>query len=87
MISSFANRFDLLDKKVAGKSKAEQIEARQLELERRLQDVSGQLGSGKKSTKKGESDQSNFYLTWVSVSLSYPTQFVKKNTVISFLIP
>lgn len=26
---------------------------RQLELERRLQDVSGQLGSGKKSAKKG----------------------------------
>lgn len=45
----------ILDKKVAGKSKAEQIEARQQELERRLQDVSGQLGSGKKSTKKGES--------------------------------
>lgn len=43
----------LLDKKVAGKSKAEQMTERQHELERRLQDVTGQLGSGKKSAKKG----------------------------------
>lgn len=43
-----------LDKKVAGKSKAEQMTERQQELERRLQDVTGQLGSNKKSTKKGK---------------------------------
>lgn len=43
----------ILDKKVVGKSKAEQMTERQQELERRLQDVSGQLGSGKKSAKKG----------------------------------
>lgn len=42
------------DKKVAGKSKAEQMNERQQELERRLQDVTGQLGSGKKNAKKGE---------------------------------
>lgn len=42
-----------VDKKVAGKSKAEQMNERQQELERRLQDVTGQLGSGKKSAKKG----------------------------------
>jgi peptidoglycan hydrolase CwlO-like protein len=41
------------DKKVAGKSKAEQMNERQQELERRLQDVTGQLGSGKKNAKKG----------------------------------
>lgn len=44
----------VLDKKVVGKSKAEQMNERQQELERRLQDVTGQLGSGKKSTKKGK---------------------------------
>jgi hypothetical protein len=38
---------------VVGKSKAEQMTERQQELERRLQDVTGQLGSSKKSTKKG----------------------------------
>lgn len=44
----------LVDKKVVGKSKAEQMTERQQELERRLQDVTGQLGSGKKSAKKGK---------------------------------
>lgn len=43
-----------LDKKVAGKSKAEQMTERQQELERRLQDVTGQLGSSKKNAKKGK---------------------------------
>lgn len=38
---------------MVGKSKAEQMTERQQELERRLQDVTGQLGSSKKSTKKG----------------------------------
>lgn len=38
---------------MVGKSKAEQMNERQQELERRLQDVTGQLGSGKKSAKKG----------------------------------
>ncbi|CRL04480.1 CLUMA_CG017560, isoform B [Clunio marinus] len=46
-------------KKVAGKSKAEQMSERQHELERRLQDVTGQLGSGKKSAKKDESNKAN----------------------------
>lgn len=45
---------DISDKKVVGKSKAEQMNERQQELERRLQDVTGQLGSGKKSAKKGK---------------------------------
>lgn len=43
-----------VDKKVVGKSKAEQMSERQQELERRLQDVTGQLGSNKKGAKKGE---------------------------------
>ncbi|KAG5682045.1 hypothetical protein PVAND_011435 [Polypedilum vanderplanki] len=46
-------------KKVAGKSKAEQMNERQQELERRLQDVTGQLGSNKKSTKKDDSSKLN----------------------------
>lgn len=49
-----AKLFLVLDKKVVGKSKAEQMNERQQELERRLQDVTGQLGSGKKSAKKGK---------------------------------
>lgn len=44
----------IVDKKVVGKSKAEQMTERQQELERRLQDVTGQLGSSKKSAKKGK---------------------------------
>lgn len=48
----------VLDKKVVGKSKAEQMNERQQELERRLQDVTGQLGSGKKSAKKGKDFES-----------------------------
>ncbi|KAL7032532.1 hypothetical protein ACKWTF_007341 [Chironomus riparius] len=46
-------------KKVAGKSKAEQMTERQQELERRLQDVTGQLGSNKKGTKKDDSSKAN----------------------------
>jgi hypothetical protein len=53
------NFFEISDKKVVGKSKAEQMNERQQELERRLQDVTGQLGSGKKSAKKGRISRSN----------------------------
>lgn len=52
-IIKIPSRICFLDKKVVGKSKAEQMTERQQELERRLQDVTGQLGTGKKSAKKG----------------------------------
>jgi hypothetical protein len=41
------------DKKTGGKSKEEQMQDKKQELEKRLQDVSGQLGSAKKAPKKG----------------------------------
>lgn len=41
------------DKKVSGKSKDEQMAEKKQELEKRLQDVTGQLGSAKKAAKKG----------------------------------
>jgi len=41
------------DKKAGGKSKDEQMQEKKQELEKRLQDVSGQLGSAKKAPKKG----------------------------------
>jgi hypothetical protein len=68
VLSTYPNPHNLfiLDKKVAGKSKAEQMNERQLDLERRLLDVSGQLGSSKKSAKKGKpvvlSSNLNFHL-------------------------
>jgi hypothetical protein len=48
-------RFGLvfLDKKLPGKSKDEQMAEKKQELEKRLQDVTGQLGSAKKPPKKG----------------------------------
>lgn len=42
------------DKKMAGKSKEDQLAEKKQELEKRLQDVSGQLGTAKKATKKGK---------------------------------
>ena len=42
------------DKKVSGKSKDEQIAEKKQELEKRLQDVTGQLGNVKKQAKKGK---------------------------------
>lgn len=39
---------------MSGKSKDEQMAEKKQELEKRLQDVTGQLGSAKKSAKKGE---------------------------------
>lgn len=42
-----------IDKKVSGKSKDEQMAEKKQELEKRLQDVTGQLGNVKKTTKKG----------------------------------
>jgi hypothetical protein len=45
----------ITDKKVSGKSKDEQMAEKKQELEKRLQDVTGQLGSGvKKTAKKGK---------------------------------
>lgn len=41
------------DKKVSGKSKDEQMAEKKQELEKRLQDVTGQLGNVKKTAKKG----------------------------------
>ncbi|XP_020283136.1 bromodomain-containing protein 3-like isoform X6 [Pseudomyrmex gracilis] len=45
-------------KKVSGKSKDEQMAEKKQELEKRLQDVTGQLGSVKKTTKKEDSSKS-----------------------------
>lgn len=45
--------FHPTDKKMAGKSKDEQLAEKKQELEMRLQDVSGKLGSAKKTAKKG----------------------------------
>lgn len=42
------------DKKVSGKSKDEQMAEKKQELEKRLQDVTGQLGNVKKTVKKGK---------------------------------
>lgn len=42
------------DKKVSGKSKDEQMAEKKQELEKRLQDVTGQLGTNKKTAKKGK---------------------------------
>lgn len=39
---------------MSGKSKDEQMAEKKQELEKRLQDVTGQLGSAKKAAKKGE---------------------------------
>jgi hypothetical protein len=44
----------LSDKKAGGKSKDEQMAEKKQELEKRLQDVSGQLGNAKKAPKKGK---------------------------------
>ncbi|XP_067211550.1 bromodomain-containing protein 2 isoform X9 [Linepithema humile] len=45
-------------KKVSGKSKDEQIAEKKQELEKRLQDVTGQLGNVKKAAKKEDSNKS-----------------------------
>ncbi|XP_076233031.1 homeotic protein female sterile isoform X9 [Calliopsis andreniformis] len=45
-------------KKVSGKSKDEQMAEKKQELEKRLQDVTGQLGNVKKTTKKEDSSKS-----------------------------
>ena len=45
-------RCTLADRKVSGKSKDEQIAEKKQELEKRLQDVSGQLGTNKKQQQK-----------------------------------
>lgn len=42
------------DKKISGKTKEEQINEKKNELERRLQAVTGQLNSEKKTAKKGK---------------------------------
>lgn len=48
------------DKKLSGKSKDEQMAEKKQELEKRLQDVTGQLGSAKKAAKKGKHTIRNF---------------------------
>jgi hypothetical protein len=55
VISIYLHTVLFTDKKVSGKSKDEQMAEKKQELEKRLQDVTGQLGSGvKKTAKKGE---------------------------------
>lgn len=50
----FSSHFLQTDKKLSGKSRDEQMAEKKQELEKRLQDVTGQLGTGKKTTKKGK---------------------------------
>lgn len=50
---SFLFHLPHADKKVSGKSKDEQMAEKKQELEKRLQDVTGQLGNVKKTAKKG----------------------------------
>lgn len=49
----FSLQFFSADKKPSGKSKDEQMAEKKQELEKRLQDVTGQLGTSKKTAKKG----------------------------------
>lgn len=53
LFSIFGTQILISDKKVSGKSKDEQMAEKKQELERRLQDVTGVLGSNKKPSKKG----------------------------------
>uniref|UniRef100_A0A1B0CFF1 Putative bromodomain-containing protein 4 n=1 Tax=Lutzomyia longipalpis TaxID=7200 RepID=A0A1B0CFF1_LUTLO len=46
-----------LHKKMSGKSKDEQMAEKKQELEKRLQDVTGQLGTSKKATKKDDASK------------------------------
>lgn len=79
-LTSFVIKFPffitfITDKKVSGKSKDEQMAERKQELEKRLQDVSGVLGTAKKSTKKGaflsQHQFSRFILTEIVYVLFY----------------
>lgn len=47
-----SRRFCFTDRKMSGKSKDEQMAEKKQELEKRLQDVSGQLGTNKKQQQK-----------------------------------
>lgn len=53
------------DKKLSGKSKEDQIAEKKQELEKRLQDVTGQLGNVKKAPKKGAFFFFNFSLSLI----------------------
>ncbi|XP_063696364.1 homeotic protein female sterile-like isoform X2 [Culicoides brevitarsis] len=57
-------------KKVSGKSKDEQMAEKKQELEKRLQDVTGQLGTAKKSTKKDEAAKEAAHVNRLSSSSS-----------------
>ena len=70
------------DKKLPGKSKDEQMAEKKQELEKRLQDVTGQLGSAKKPPKKGKHlkltravyhvlDVMGVYKGWEKISISF----------------
>lgn len=53
VLKYFHDAVVFLDKKLSGKSKDEQMAEKKQELEKRLQDVTGQLGNAKKAAKKG----------------------------------
>ena len=59
------------DKKVSGKSKDEQMAEKKQELEKRLQDVTGQLGSAKKAAKKGKHKVENSSTKLTLLSLQF----------------
>lgn len=62
-LSSFRPAVFRADKKVSGKSKDEQMAEKKQELEKRLQDVTGQLGTNKKTPKKGTHQSAHLQLT------------------------
>lgn len=56
--------FRITDKKPSGKSKDEQMAEKKQELEKRLQDVTGQLGASKKAAKKGNYIEIQLAIKW-----------------------
>lgn len=52
-ITFLKEKIFFLDKKVAGKSKDEQMAEKKQELEKRLLDVNDKIGNSKKAPKKG----------------------------------
>lgn len=67
---------------MAGKSKDEQMAEKKQELEKRLQDVTGQLGTVKKTTKKGSSAVFHFSFGNFSFSNRRRNRFSEGNFII-----
>lgn len=74
----FNNKKKCLDKKLSGKSKEDQMAEKKQELEKRLQDVTGQLGSAKKANKKGK------YLNRQYQCLARPNHWISNVNLLNF---